>query len=38
MIGYGTNKGIVPITCNEIFERMKNKKPDVDYEVSASML
>jgi hypothetical protein len=25
MIGYGPNKGIVPITCNEIFERMKTK-------------
>lgn len=25
MIGYGANKGIVPITCNEIFERIKKK-------------
>ena len=26
MIGYGENKGIVPITCSEMFERMKKKK------------
>ena len=26
MIGYGENKGIVPITCNEMFERIKGAK------------
>lgn len=25
MIGYGENKGIVPITCNEIFKRVADK-------------
>ena len=28
----------MPITCNEIFERIKNKTDDTDYEVHASML
>ena len=29
MIGYGENKGIVPIACNEIFERIsKNTDPN----------
>lgn len=31
MIGYGANKGIVPITCNEIFERIKKKQAGIDY-------
>ena len=41
MIGYGNNKGIVPITCNEIFKRIdKNisKSTNTSYEVSISML
>jgi hypothetical protein len=39
MIGYGANKGIVPISCNEIFERMsKNDNPNLTYEVQVSML
>ncbi len=25
MIGYGVNKGIVPITCNEMFNRVNKK-------------
>ena len=28
MIGYGPNKGIVPITCNEIFNRTAKKAAD----------
>jgi len=39
MVGYGTNKGIVPISCNEIFKRIKdNKDPNKSYEVSISMI
>ena len=39
MIGYDSNKGIVPIACNEIFDRinkMKNEK--LHFEVSFSIL
>jgi len=39
MIGYGINKGIVPISANEIFERIKqNDNPYKKYEVTVSML
>jgi hypothetical protein len=39
MVGYGPNKGIVPISCEEIFRRVKdNKDPDLHYEVQVSML
>jgi hypothetical protein len=39
MIGYGVNKGIVPITLNEIFNRIAtNKGKDIEYEVNASIL
>lgn len=39
MIGYGANKGIVPISLNEIFNRISGSKAkDIEYEVSASML
>ena len=39
MIGYGANRGIVPITLNEIFNRTAAEKgKDVEYEVNASML
>ena len=31
MIGYGVNKGIVPITCNELFERAKTKAEGQEY-------
>jgi len=34
MVGYGANKGIVPISCNEIFNRVTNNKDkSVEYEV-----
>ena len=39
MVGYGANKGIVPISCDEIFSRInKNEQPDKKYEVQVSML
>lgn len=39
MIGYGANKGIVPIAMNEIFERIKaTTTKEKWYEVSVSML
>lgn len=39
MVGYGSNKGIVPISCDEIFKRIKeNKDPNKSYEVSISMI
>ena len=39
MVGYGANKGIVPISCDEIFKRIgMNKDPDKSFEVQVSML
>ncbi|MCQ2818408.1 MAG: hypothetical protein MJ252_14165 [archaeon] len=39
MVGYGANKGIVPISCEEIFKRIaENTEADKSYEVSFSML
>ena len=39
MVGYGANKGIVPISCEEIFKRIAdNKDPSIHYEVEVSML
>jgi hypothetical protein len=39
MVGYGANKGIVPIACEEIFRRIsESDNPYVKYEVKASML
>ena len=41
MIGYGKNKGIVPITCLELFnkiERGPQETPNIKYEVKFSML
>ncbi len=39
MAGYKANKGIVPISCNEIFKRINETKgPNRHYEVSVSML
>ncbi len=35
MVGYGPNKGIVPIACDEIFNRVRaDKNPNKKYEVS----
>lgn len=39
MIGYGSNKGIVPISSEEIFKRIHNNKdPTTSFEVTVSML
>ncbi|KAK3085516.1 hypothetical protein FSP39_004469 [Pinctada imbricata] len=39
MIGYGPNKGIVPITCHELFKTMsQNTDPNKRFEVTFSML
>lgn len=39
MVGYGTNKGIVPISCEEIFTRISNNtNADKEYEVCVSMM
>lgn len=39
MVGYGANKGIVPISCNEIFQRIKDSTTaEKSYEVLVSML
>ncbi|CAJ1462321.1 unnamed protein product [Effrenium voratum] len=39
MVGYGNNKGIVPISCEEIFSRIgKEKDPTKRYEVTVSMI
>ena len=39
MVGYGANKGIVPISCEEIFKRItNNSNPAIHYEVEVSML
>jgi hypothetical protein len=39
MVGYGGNRGIVPIACDEIFKRINaNEDPSLTYEVQFSML
>ncbi|XP_059148912.1 kinesin-like protein KIF28 isoform X2 [Physella acuta] len=39
MVGYGPNKGIVPITCNELFKAMAaNTDENKRFEVTFSML
>ena len=39
MVGFGTNKGIVPQVCDEIFKRIgENKDTSTSYEVEFSML
>ena len=39
MVGYGNNKGIVPISCDEIFNRIKNNQDkEKSFEVQVSML
>ena len=39
MVGYGANKGIVPISCEEIFTRIANNKDEsMKFEVEVSML
>lgn len=39
MVGYGANKGIVPISMQDIFKRIgENDNPDLSFQVSFSML
>jgi hypothetical protein len=42
MVGYGTNKGIVPISCDEIFKRIEREKNDnsdkYQFQVTIQML
>jgi kinesin family protein 1 len=39
MVGYGANKGIVPITCDAIFQYVREKQSDkLRFEVSIEML
>lgn len=39
IVGYGANKGIIPITCEEIFTRIKlPQKQKIDFQVEVSML
>jgi hypothetical protein len=39
MVGYGTNEGIVPQACNEIFRRIHDNKDAANkFEVQVSML
>ncbi|XP_030831067.1 kinesin-like protein KIF28P isoform X3 [Strongylocentrotus purpuratus] len=38
MVGYGKNKGIVPITCDALFKTIEASTTDTKYEVTFSML
>ncbi|EGD76148.1 kinesin family member 12 [Salpingoeca rosetta] len=39
MVGYGVNRGIVPVTCDELFKGISgNKVPNAEFNVSFSML
>eukprot|EP00929_Paragymnodinium_shiwhaense_P022478 TRINITY_DN14356_c0_g4_i1.p1 TRINITY_DN14356_c0_g4~~TRINITY_DN14356_c0_g4_i1.p1 ORF type:complete len:1154 (+),score=338.69 TRINITY_DN14356_c0_g4_i1:119-3580(+) len=39
MVGYGANKGIVPIICETVFERIgENKVQDLSFEITVSMV
>ncbi len=39
MMGYGEDKGIIPIACERIFDRIdSNTDPDLTIKVEASML
>ena len=39
MLGYGNNKGIVPISCEEIFYRIdENKDPNLHFEIEVIIL
>lgn len=40
MVGYGVNKGIVPIVCDELFQRVVkgSSDPNVSYQVTITML
>ena len=39
MVGYGNNKGIIPLVCEEIFKRVREAdNPNAKYDVKVSML
>lgn len=42
MVGYGANKGIVPIFCDELFKAVEEKRagagPDEEYQVRGTTL
>ena len=40
MIGYGANRGIIPMVCEEIFQKIKKfeRKGEKEYEITLSML
>nr|XP_054748335.1 kinesin-like protein KIF28 isoform X2 [Lytechinus pictus] len=38
MVGYGQNKGIVPITCDALFKTIESSSTETKYEVTFSML
>lgn len=39
MVGYGKERGIIPIACEKIFERVaENTDPDLTMKVTCSML
>lgn len=39
MFGYGSNKGVVPVAAEKIFERISaNTDPDVSFQVSVYMV
>ncbi|CAG8664701.1 808_t:CDS:2, partial [Acaulospora morrowiae] len=39
MMGYGEDKGIIPLTCCELFNRIvNNQNPDVTYQVQVSYI
>lgn len=39
MVGYGANKGIIPVACEELFRRIEeNKSSKTEFQVILSML
>ncbi|XP_007935192.1 kinesin-like protein KIF28P [Orycteropus afer afer] len=38
MIGFGANKGIIPNVCEELFQAIKNRERNQEYQVTFSML
>ncbi|XP_028577580.2 kinesin-like protein KIF28 [Podarcis muralis] len=38
MIGYGANRGIIPVVCEELFKTIQNQEQNKQYQVTFSML
>ncbi|XP_062981482.1 kinesin-like protein KIF28 [Elgaria multicarinata webbii] len=38
MIGYSTNRGIIPVVCEELFKTIQNQENNKQYQVTFSML